>query len=302
MGTDDSRFCVFILSHGRPGNVITLRSLRRHRYTGPWYIVLDNEDPTRGEYIRKFGADRVVVFDKPAIAETFDPGDLSVDRRTVVYARNACWDIARSLGYSRFLQLDDDYIHFNHRYGEGDLLRTVMVNSADRLFRAMFGFLDATGAASVALCQGGDLIGGLVSFQKKPKISRKAMNTFFCRSDDAWRFMGRINEDVNAYTSLTHRGVLFLTTLEAGAYQNPTQRLEGGMTGAYRDAGTYVKSFYSVMMCPSAVSIGVLRDDYERIHHRVQWNNCSPMILPEETRRSPRGPEVPRLLEMRRGS
>ena len=37
-------FCVFILSHGRPDNVITLNTLRREGYTGPWYIVIDNED------------------------------------------------------------------------------------------------------------------------------------------------------------------------------------------------------------------------------------------------------------------
>lgn len=304
MGTPDRppRFCVFVLSHGRPGSVHTLRSLRRHRYTGDWYLVLDNEDPTRGEYVRRYGADRVVVFDKKAVAETFDPADLSGDRRTVAYARNACWGIARTLGYDAFLQLDDDYNHVHHRYAEGRLLRTVMATDLDRLFAAMLRFLDDTGAASVALGQGGDFVGGRGSRLWRHRVGRKAMNTFFCRTADPWRFPGRINEDVNAYTTLTHRGRLFFTTAYASVDQGMTQGTGGGMSDAYAASGTYVKSFYPVLMCPSAVRVYRLRDDHTRIHHVVRWNNCAPLILPEGTRKSPRGPEVPRLLEARRGA
>lgn len=305
MGTPDRppRFCVFVLSHGRPGHVPTLRSLRRHRYTGPWFLVLDNEDPTREEYVRRYGAARVVVFDKRASAATFDPADLSTDRRTVAYARNACWGIARDLGYDAFLQLDDDYNHVHHRYGEGALLRTVMASDLDRLFAVMLRFLADTGAASVAVGQGGDFVGGLGAYRRKPRVKRKAMNTFFCRTSDPWRFVGRVNEDVNTYTALTHRGVLFLTSLLASIDQGMTQGTPGGMTDAYAAGGTYAKSFYSVMMCPSAVRVAVLRDDYERIHHQVRWNNCAPLILPEGTRKTPPGgPEVARLLEARRGA
>lgn len=78
-------FCVFILSHGRPRNIKTLRTLKKCGYTGEWYVVIDDEDDTEAEYRELYG-DKVLQFNKKEISETFDTGDLSEDRRTIVYA------------------------------------------------------------------------------------------------------------------------------------------------------------------------------------------------------------------------
>jgi len=43
-------FCIFILTHGRPDNVITYKSLIRAGYTGKVFIVIDNEDKTSEKY------------------------------------------------------------------------------------------------------------------------------------------------------------------------------------------------------------------------------------------------------------
>lgn len=60
----------------------------------------------------------------------------------------------------------------------------------------------------------------------------------------------------------------------------------GGMTDLYLDSGTYVKSFYSVMYCPSAVKVAVMGGDAEkRLHHNISWNNCAPKILRENYRK-----------------
>lgn len=87
----NEKFAVFILSHGRPNNVITLNTLKKCGYTGDWYIVIDNEDDTAEEYYKNFGRERVIMFDKLAVAQTFDTADTFEDRRTIVYARNACF-------------------------------------------------------------------------------------------------------------------------------------------------------------------------------------------------------------------
>ncbi len=43
-----SDFCTFILSHGRPNNIKTLHPLlNTGNYSGPWYIIIDNEDSQR---------------------------------------------------------------------------------------------------------------------------------------------------------------------------------------------------------------------------------------------------------------
>jgi len=107
-------FCVFILTHGRPDNIPTIRSLERCGYTGKVYIVIDDEDKTSQQYYDNYG-DKVLMFSKIEILKTFDQGDNSDDRRSIVYARNACFDLAKKVGVTYFIQQDDDYIDFAYR-------------------------------------------------------------------------------------------------------------------------------------------------------------------------------------------
>ena len=101
-----NNFAVFILSNGRPDRVYTYETLRRHGYTGRIVLVVDDLDKTKDEYIEKYGSD-VVVFDKRAAAKTFDQADNFDDMRAIVYARNACFDIAARhvFALSRCLQV-----------------------------------------------------------------------------------------------------------------------------------------------------------------------------------------------------
>ena len=274
-------FAVFILTHGRPDNVKTYETLKRLGYTGKIYIVIDNEDKTADEYYERYG-EQVLMFDKLAVSKTFDTADNFQERRTVVYARNACFQLAEYLGVKYFLELDDDYTSFQWRYVEGRKLKITECKQLDRLFSLMIDFLEESGALTVAFGQGGDFIGGKDAGNFKKSLLRKAMNTFFCSVDRPFKFVGRINEDVNTYTSLGGRGELLFTVTKAMITQIQTQSNKGGMTDVYLASGTYLKSFYSVMYCPSCVKVSIMGDKHKRIHHRVIWNNCVPKIVSEE--------------------
>lgn len=52
---------IFILSHGRPDKVYTLKTLERTGYSGKWYLILDNEDSTIDQYVANFGKEHIVV-------------------------------------------------------------------------------------------------------------------------------------------------------------------------------------------------------------------------------------------------
>lgn len=273
-------FAVFILSHGRADKIKTLHSLEKGNYTGKTFIVIDNEDETAEEYYKLYG-ERVIMFDKLEIAKRFDTGDNFNERRTIVYARNACFDIAEKLGLKYFLELDDDYKSFQFRHIKGDKLMVTECRQLDRLFEKMINFLEESKALTVAFAQGGDFIGGADSGTFKKKLLRKAMNTFFCKTENRFNFLGRINEDVNTYTSLGSKGKLLLTVTDVCITQMQTQKNGGGMTDVYLDSGTYLKSFYSVMYSPSCVKIGVMGASSLRIHHHVYWNNCTPKIVNE---------------------
>lgn len=282
-------FCAFVLSHGRPDSVATIDALDRSGYTGDWRIVCDDEDATLPRYVARFGADRVMTFSKAAVAATFDTADLSADWRSVVFARNACFDLARQVGVDRFVQLDDDYSGLFHRFEHRGRLRSTPVRDADRLFETMVRWLDDTGAATVALAQGGDLLRGTRGNWRMGRFKRKAMNSFFCRAADTWRFVGRVNEDVCLYTAGAHRGLLCLTTLRTMVNQAQTQVSGGGMTELYASSGTYAKSFYPVMMCPSAVDVRPMVVAGKRLHHFAVANHFAPRIVPERFRKPSAG-------------
>lgn len=284
-------FCAFILTHGRPDRVHTYNTLLRSGYTGKVFIVIDDEDKTEPEYRARFG-DKVLQFCKREIAARIDEADNFNDRRAIIYARNSCWDLARQVGCKYFIQLDDDYTNFALRYlpsGRGVYIS--IRKNLDTVFGLMVEFLSNIPANTVALCQGGDLIGGTDG--KCPELKRKAMNSFVCSIDRPFNFFGRMNEDVNTYATRGRAGDLFFTVTQAQLVQVNTQISGGGMSGLYLDAGTYQKSFYSIMYAPSCVKISTISDSGRwqsprpRIHHKINWHHCAPKILREEHSKCP---------------
>lgn len=272
-------FAVFILSHGRANKILTLETLKKCGYTGKTYIVIDDEDDSEDEYRRLYG-DMVVQFNKKEWAEKTDFADNFIDdRRSVVFARNFSFQLAKDLGLKYFCELDDDYTSFLHRYIEGDKLKSTSCKNIDLIFDAMIDFLNDSGAITVCMAQGGDFIGGADSGTFKKGLLRKAMNSFVCDVDKAFEFYGRINEDVNAYVVHGIRGKLLFTLTHVQLCQLQTQSNAGGWTEVYLEKGTYVKSFYSVIYAPSCVYVRAMGDKHLRIHHAIKWNNCCPKII-----------------------
>lgn len=282
----NKNFVAFILSHGRADRVVTYDSLKKSGYTGRIVIVLDNEDLSAPEYISRFGSENVVIFDKAAIAETFDEG-VPGDRRTIVYARNACFDIARKLGYRYFIELDDDYTVFEWRFDNRlrYITKDKTIRNLDAVFDILLDFFKKIPAKSIAMAQGGDYLGGGAGGEgKQLRTKRKAMNSFICDTERQFTFLGRINEDVNTYTRNTSTGDLFLQILQVCLLQKQTQSNAGGMTEVYLDSGTYLKSFFTVMYQPSSVKVRTMGNEYvnqKRLHHRVNWTLTAPKILKE---------------------
>ena len=276
-------FAVLILTHGRPDRVYTYKSLRRAGYTGRIVIVIDNEDARADEYRREFG-DQVVMFDKAEIASRTDAANNFGDRRSILFARNAAFEIAAALGLHYFIQLDDDYTDFRHKTGrEGEFINSRWIRDLDGVFDALLDYFEAIPALSIAMAQGGDFIGGKNSGAMR--VRRKAMNSFICSTERPFQFRGLMNEDVNTYTLLGSRGALFLTIWQVALQQKMTQTNAGGITELYLAFGTYAKAFHTVMHCPSSVQVSVLATTNPRIHHRFDWRRTVPMILPESARK-----------------
>ena len=285
-----NEFACFILSHGRPDKVRTFKALKKAGYTGRIYIVIDNEDKYAEEYKKRFGADIVIVFDKLAISKTFDTFDNFHDKRgAVVFARNACFEIAKKLDIKYFIQLDDDYLYFEFRFDRNmDYKEVITKENLNGIFYSTLKFYKSCPClASVAFMQGGDFIGGKNSTMAQCiKTKRKAMNTFICSIERPFQFVGRINEDVNTYTSLQAKGLTFLSFNIFSIKQEQTQKTPGGMTELYLDSGTYIKSFYTIICHPSASKIKLMGPISPRLHHSINWNSTAPKIVSPDLKKS----------------
>ena len=280
-------FCVFILTHGRPDRVHTYDSLIKAGYTGKVFIVIDDEDKQADGYRQQFG-DKVLQFSKAEWAAKTDEGDNFQHRKAIVYARNACWDLAKQVGCRYFCQMDDDYTSYQIRHNSNyEYVSGCVSRGMNTIIESLLAFYIDSNAIAIAMSQGGDHIGGDNS-QKHPQLRRKCMNSWFCDVNKPIDFFGHMNEDVSAYVTYGHRGQLFLTVIQAMLVQKPTQVTPGGMSELYLSSGTYQKSFYTVMAAPSCTQIGVMGDPRGgkvRIHHKINWHKAVPKIIDEKHRK-----------------
>jgi hypothetical protein len=279
-------FCVFILTHGRADRVITYETLRNSGYDGPIKLIIDDEDKKGPEYVKRFG-DEVYIFNKKESEHKTDTFDRYENRGIVVYARNECFDIAEKIGVTYFLMLDDDYPSFkfriNDKFRHPESCPNMRFTLGDVIY-ATLQFYKSTNIDSVAFSQGGDWFGGEAQFGKNPK--RKIMNSFFLSTERKFKFMGRVNEDVNAYVWLGSQGRVFFTIPFIQLDQFQTQSNSGGLTDIYLQQGTFVKSFYTVMCAPSCTSIVMMGRTNRRLHHKIDWSFAVPMIIDEKYKKN----------------
>lgn len=276
-------FVAFILSHGRADNVATYKTLRKQGYTGRIVLVVDSGDGQIPDYISNFGEDDVYIFDKQDITQ--DKFDNLDNDKVIFFARNVCFDIAEKLGYKYFIELDDDYIGFFSLIKNKQLTRYTnqyAVGNMDDVFDYMIDVLNLSdNLYSICMLQSGDLFSPRKTMERIT-MKYKGMNSFVCDVKKRFDFIGRVNEDVNTVNHMYTLGKYVLSINFLLLKQKPTQQNKGGMTEQYLDNGTYVKSFYSIINCPSFVKIKPMGLTSKRIHHSVKRENCVVKLISQK--------------------
>jgi hypothetical protein len=283
-------FAVFILTHGRADNMRTLTALKRSNYSGPLYYIVDNEDKMLQLYQKNFGEEFVKVFNKKEWADKIDEGNNFDERRVITHARNASYGIARELGLTYFMELDDDYTAFYYRLFIDGKPIVKPIKNLDTIIENLLLYYKSNTFSAIAMAQGGDFIGGLNNDDGLEQYNvrpRKCMNTWFCSVNREFGFIGAMNEDANTYTVHGNRGHLFLTIPFVSINQAATQAQKSGASDMYSRFGTYCKSFTTVMMHPSGVKVALMRSRHTRIHHLISWNNSAPKIISDRYKNQP---------------
>lgn len=268
-------FAVFIFCWGRPYFCNTYKSLRKSGYSGSIIMLVDNLDETKDIYIELYGAKNVYVFNKFFASKLSDPMNNFGKLDSTLYVENIMFLAAKELGFKYFCAMCDDYYYFGHRGIKG----AKKTKKLDTIFEYYVEYLINSPVKSIAFSQGGDNFGG---FDETKLCKRKVMNSFICKTNEPFKFYGSMNDDVNMYVQNGVRGDIFLTTLFFQLDQPDTQSTKGGLDDLYKTYGTYVKSFYTVMLSPSSVKIALMGTKEARLHHKINYNNTIPCIINEK--------------------
>lgn len=277
---DMEKFAVIVLCHKRPYDTTTPKTLRSCGYTGPIILLLDDEDDTIDTYRYNFSDLTIEIYSKDEMMKWIDSMDNLGDKRCAVYARNACFDVAEKHGLRYFCQMDDDYTTIPYRYIENGKLYRNNGSNLDEVFKLYLEFMEISpNIGSVAFAEPGDFVGGIGSNLNKRQFLNKCMGSWICFVDRRLIFKGTMNDDVNTYSMNGSRGQLFYTFNFIMIDTPATQSVKGGMTDIYEGRGTYTKTFYTVMCCPSFVKVDMFGDKHYRIHHKFDWKHAVPKLI-----------------------
>ena len=281
MKNNKKDYAVFILSHGRAKEIKTVKTLKKFGYTGEWFVVIDDLDKQRWLYENKFDKNHLIIFDKKKVAKQTDTGDNSDELNVGVFARNFIIDEAGRRGYDYHVQLDDDFTGFSLRYIKGDKIASKRCSDIDKLFDSVIEYLKQTKFQVLSFALSSDYLGGVNNKKYFKGMFPKTMGTFFIKTKGCKKFCMRMNDDVTTGALYNHQGMLYRTISMVQTETQATQTMNGGMTEVYRNSGTYRKAFYSVMCLPSSAKISAMGIVDFRIHHRIEWETCTPKIVSE---------------------
>ena len=278
---------VYIISKGRP-QCKTAHTLKRIKFPGDWFIVCGTNDETLGEYIARWGVERVKVFDFDEQLETTDTMDnfgFEAKASGACPVRNAVREISWARGELRHWQFDDDYTVFS-RF-DPETHRNRDVRDGEELYglmAAVSAFGHRAGLRNVGFPPS--------TMEVRPARvggwSSRVFNAHNMPSDPGLftPWVGRMNDDLINAINTWRRGGIEMTVKFMSMNMPPTQSEKGGLTEMYRDDGTVRKTAYAVMACPAAVR---LVERFRRYHHKADWALICPKIVSDGYRREDGG-------------
>lgn len=282
----NSNFAVFITSHKSPLDCPSLKTLLSHKYSGQYYIVIDDTDTCSDDYVRIYG-DHLLIFNKEEYVAKCDTG-YSLDmapRSVVIYARMAVEDFATQLNLDNFLIMDDDVTDFKFRYQDGSKLITLPVHDINEIIKLYTDFQNDTGISCISFGTGNFYIGGLnpQTFVDRRTIS----NTFFRTTKIPFKWTMSWFEDLASSVNCGKFDQLvytlpFVQIHTRPQYTQSEKKTMSGMALAYLNSNPFERQFGSVMLNPSGVSVQV---KYDKFIATLNMNNVFTKVISDKYRK-----------------
>lgn len=238
--TDDYRLLntIYIISKGRP-QCKTAETLTRLNYPGQWFIVCGTNDETLPEYQKRWGEDRVLVFDwkdETTWTDTLDNFGFEVMPSGAVPVRNATIDISRSRGERRHWQFDDDYDTF--WLTNANLVKKQHLRDGRKLQWWMCRIAKFADMCNLPNCGF-----ALTTIESTPnaalKVGKRVFNAHNQSSEVATRWRGRLNDDlINAIDTRRLGEKVEFSFRFLALKMKDSQSESGGLSDIYKAEGT----------------------------------------------------------------
>lgn len=274
-------FAVFILTHGRAKQQKTLSTLLKCGYTGRLYLVIDDEDADGPLYKQLYG-DKVITFSKQKVEKTFDTMTNQKEYRSVVYARNASYTLARERGIRFIFMCDDDISNLSFRVVRDRKLKGFNIADINRLFSAMAEYMQSARLGCLGFSQAGAFIGGANSRKYQEGCQRTCAQAMMFDTQSPIPFRGIFNEDLQVALDSGIAGKTVLSTMLVSITSPERTTNTGGLHDLYKSNSTYTPCFYTLMAYPGVAGI---EDNHGDFRLRLDHNAFAPMILSDHHRK-----------------
>ena len=248
--------CILILSHERPQCVSADYIKNNSKY--PWYIVLDNSDTMINEYINKFGAEHIIIYDKQIILNDADAVVRDKKPTSALYSRIAIELIGTRYDY--FVMMDDDLTDFKFRYVNGESLGTqhFAEGDFDKVLDAFINYLSVS-PKLLWLCFGinSTYVNGVKVFSDEfISTQRLGYQVFIRKATEQIDWVSIIYQDLIASITYAQRGYVNLTLPQVtySAYEMGG-KVDGGLSDYYRSTSTLYRSMFCYVTHPDCVKI-----------------------------------------------
>lgn len=264
-------FVVFICTHERPFEQITLKMLRNCGYTGYIYLVVDNEDKTN--YLLSIYKDNytdIMTFNKNGHIQCDDSGTNNPIRNTHLYAWNACENFARILKFQYYAIMDDDLTSFRYRYiDDGHLKSQTITKNMDKVLEAYVDYLKQTDIACLSIADARNYIGG------QAKDGRNMNTVVFRNGKYGFWWHSEMYEEMATSLTIQQRGMfVFQPTFMQYETKTMAKNVKGGMQEIYESQGILRRAAYTVMYHPDCVSF-----DANNTGFKLKKDNAFPKLI-----------------------
>lgn len=269
-------FAIFIISHER-SECITIDTLKRLNCTYPTYVIIDNLDKQKDEYLGKYGS-FVKIFDKSKVANEVDTIMIPKVMGAAIYAREYCEQLAKEMNLDYFLVLDDDTKDFQIRYPlEGKLISQKIIDF-NYILDSYIDLLKSTPIGCLGFGTNASYMGGLEGLYKN---KRRCFNGFLRKTKIPFRWLSNYNEDSISCLINGQIGFLVLEIpyVQVMCIASGKGISKGGMWEVYNNVDEYRRKYLYVIANPSVYNLTISPN---KIKVNRLWDNAIPKILEQK--------------------